>query len=114
MSAIKRVLSGGTLSALAITATLLLTISTAHAHFVSIYHGSDNAYTAANDHTVFVCDHENDGHSVYTEQELTQSPYFDTTWDSYGGDCAIESFVGYMDRFRICEVSEGCSAWRAA
>lgn len=86
----------------------------ASAHFVSIYHGADNAWTANNDHTIWVYDHENDGHLVYVQVELTQYPWSANVWDGYGGGGNSRLFAGYIDRFRLCEQTVSCTAWYAA
>jgi hypothetical protein len=91
-----------------------LSTSPAHAHFVSIYHGSDNAWTWNDDHSVTVYDLENDGNSVWVEVELTRTPYFDTVWDNYGGGGASRTWAGYINVFRLCEVGGGCTAWTVA
>ena len=100
-------------------AMTMASMSPAAAHSATAYHGSDYAQVGVSHIQIFVHDRECDSHQVYAEwvhlHPVTLQPLKGSTWDTNGcntgyGTSAPRNIIS----FRVCEVSEGCSAWRQA
>jgi len=107
----RRAVLGGVLAAAAIPMTIALTASPAAAHYAYVYHGSDLASVSSDHARTSVCDREADGHYVWGDYVYNggrTTSYYVT----FSG-CGTLSLPG-ITRFRLCEQSEGCTAWKNA
>jgi len=101
----------------AVPLTMVLTATSAHAHYQEDKHGSDRGWVDASHWTIGVCDNEADGNGVRTEYQTARGGSDHVgDWNGSGNACNSEVvFDGsYVTRFRVCEETNGCRPWKSA
>ena len=101
------------LAAMLLLTALVLGQSRASAHNVVIFHGYDKAVIGKEHFGVTVCDEERDGNYVWVEIKNTQYGVTDREADGGDAGCDTEVFSIRHDQFRLCENTNGCTAWYA-
>ncbi|ANZ38145.1 hypothetical protein BBK82_20855 [Lentzea guizhouensis] len=102
---------------LAVPLALVLTATSAHAHYQEAKHGDDLGWVDANHWTIGVCDNEADGNGVRTEYRTADgNTDYVGDWNGSGNGCNSEVvFDGsYVTQFQVCEETKGCSGWKNA
>ncbi|GIH08263.1 hypothetical protein Rhe02_63300 [Rhizocola hellebori] len=100
----------------AVAAALIGFTSTAAYAVYDAFHGEDEAWIIGGGVTLWVQDNECDNHGVYGEATWDNNLSYMSVHDSdgCGGNYAFaNTFNGHpIQKFRVCEISKGCSAWR--
>jgi hypothetical protein len=101
-------------------ATLMLTGAPAQAAspYVYSYVGPDyGLINAVSDTDAWACMKNTNFHTVWTQVEMTRSPYTRYVYDTIPNNtCGRADYAGtgYITRFRFCVDTVGCSAWKPA
>lgn len=87
------------------------------AYGTAVEHGWDQAWTSTNNKIVSVKDNECDDHGVKVEYYRKGSDKKHVLWDvgspsGCWGNAEKRESNNRVTKLRICEVSEGCSAWK--
>ena len=111
---VKRMLRSALVVVTSVVALMTVQSAPALAHYTSIYHGSDNAWVYDGHVRLGVQDNECDGNRVYAQMYLSNGDLW-TLYDDNGCSqgAAFITFSITISRYRVCEASVGCSAWRS-
>lgn len=90
----------------------LLGATPAYAHYVSVYHGADNAWVYSGHLKAGVQDNECDGHAVRAELYTADGQFYrfgDPNGCSQGA--GSRTSLVPITQVRVCEAGVGCSRW---
>jgi hypothetical protein len=107
-------------SAIVMASLLVLVLGGTPAHAVSPYVysfvGPDyGLINAVSDTDAWACMKNTNFHTVWTQVEMTRSPYTRYVYDVVPDNtCGYSNYAGtgYISRFRFCVETVGCSAWK--